>query len=248
MYHSLDDSGSAISLDPKTFSSHVRWLASGLVRVLPLELLPGDAEDGDAVALTFDDAFTSFESVAAPLLREHDLPATVFVVSGRTGGTNSWGGVTDPRIPTLQLLDWEAIGKLCRDGFTIGAHTRTHPRLGSLSGSRLTDEIAGSAVDIEAHVGARPTSFAYPYGELCAEAIECVRNNYGYACTTDLRVFSGDEDFVMLPRLDAYYFRTPASIEAWGSPAFLRSVRRRAFARRVRSHIRERLQLGKGIA
>lgn len=242
MYHSLDASGSPISLDPETFTRHVQWLASGRVRVLPLERLAGDTADGDAIALTFDDAFSNFASVAAPLLVEYDLPATVFVVPGRTGGDNAWGDVADSRVPTLPLLDWDAIGKLARDGFAIGGHTRSHPRLGSVSCTRLVDEIAGCSEDIHERVGMRPATFAYPYGEVSASAVQCVRDHYAYACTTDLRVFSKREDPALLPRLDAYYFRKPGTIESWGSPAFMKFVRRRAFARRIRSRIRERMR------
>ena len=32
-YHSIDESGSPISVDPDAFRRHVRWLASGRVRV-----------------------------------------------------------------------------------------------------------------------------------------------------------------------------------------------------------------------
>lgn len=239
MYHSLDRSGSAISLDPDVFTRHVRWFASGRVRVVPLERLASDTGVDDMVALTFDDAFTSFASVAAPQLVEHDLPATVFVVSGRTGQTNAWSDVEDPHIPTLSLLDWDAIGRLARDGFSIGGHTRSHPWLGSMSDAQIVDEIAGCSDDIKQHVGMRPATFAYPYGDTSASAAQCVREQYAYACTTQLRVLDDHEDPAQLPRLDAYYFRTPATLESWGSPSFMSYVRRRAFARRLRSRLRE---------
>ena len=39
-YHSVDDSGSAVSVSPDTFRRHVRWLASWRVRVVTVpELL-----------------------------------------------------------------------------------------------------------------------------------------------------------------------------------------------------------------
>ena len=239
MYHSLDRSGSPISLDPEIFARHIQWLASGRVRVLPLERLSGDTGNGDAVALTFDVAFVSFVDVAAPLLVEYDLPATVFVVSGRVGGTNAWGDATDPRIPTLPLLSWDGICGLARNGFAIGGHTRSHPHLGAVSDAQTTDEIAGCAEDIYRHVGLRPATFAYPYGDSTDNAIGCVRDHYAYACTTDLRVLTSREDPALIPRLDAYYFQKAGSIESWGSPAFIRFVRRRAFARRIRRRIRD---------
>ena len=90
-YHSIDDSGSPISVAPEEFRAHVRWLSSGLVRVVPLAELVTLPPEEEAVAITFDDAFQNFASVAAPLLYEHGLPATLFVVSGRVGRDNAWG-------------------------------------------------------------------------------------------------------------------------------------------------------------
>jgi peptidoglycan/xylan/chitin deacetylase (PgdA/CDA1 family) len=170
------------------------------------------------------------------------------VVSGRVGGTNAWGDVDDPRIPTLPLLNWDGIGGLARNGFAIGGHTRSHPRLGTVSDGQLADEIAGCSEDIYQHVGLRPVTFAYPYGDVTDRAIGCVRDHYAYACTTDLRVLVSREDPVLIPRLDAYYFRKSGSIESWGSPAFMRFVRRRAFARRIRSRIRDGMRRAGKVA
>jgi peptidoglycan/xylan/chitin deacetylase (PgdA/CDA1 family) len=66
-YHSIDDSGSPISVAPEEFRAHVRWLGSGAVRVVPLAKLVTLPPDDDAVALTFDDAFENFSTIAAPL-------------------------------------------------------------------------------------------------------------------------------------------------------------------------------------
>lgn len=236
-YHSIDRSGSPISLDPDIFARHVKWFASTRIRVVALEQLASDPGSDDMVSLTFDDAFTNFASVAAPMLVEHDIPATVFVVSGRVGESNVWGGVADPGIPTLRLMDWDAIGGLARAGFSIGGHTRTHPRLGALTATQLADEVEGCADDILRRVGMRPATFAYPYGDTSASATQSVRNAYAYACTTELRVFNGAEDPAGLPRLDAYYFRSAAMLESWGSSSFRSYIRRRAFARRARARI-----------
>ena len=39
-YHSVDDSGSAVSVSPDAFRRHVRWLASERVRVVTVPQLP----------------------------------------------------------------------------------------------------------------------------------------------------------------------------------------------------------------
>ena len=51
-----------------------------------------------------------------------------------------------------------------RPHVTIGAHTRTHPRLGAVDPERQRIEIEGSRDDVEALTGVRPRTFAYPFG------------------------------------------------------------------------------------
>ncbi len=233
-YHSIDPSGSPISVAPEEFRGHVRWLASGAVRVVPLATLPAVPDGQDAVALTFDDGFANFGEIAAPLLRDHGLPATVFVVAGHAGGTNAWGGRSDARVPTLPLLDWEGLARLTEWGMTLGAHTRTHPHLTRLPAEGRVDELQGALETIRSRTGRAPDQFAYPYGDLDVGVVEEVRPVYRLAVTTELRALGASEDAVQLPRLDMFYWRAPGQLEGWGSARFNRTLWLRAQARRAR--------------
>jgi peptidoglycan/xylan/chitin deacetylase (PgdA/CDA1 family) len=233
-YHSLDPSGSPISVAPDEFAAHVRWLASGRVKVVPLESLETAAEDSDAVAITFDDGFENFATHAAEPLEDHGLPATVFVVTRQVGATNAWGGRRAPGIPELSLLDWDALGRLAEKGINLGAHSRTHPNLPALSGPALEDEIEGSAQDLKDHIGTRPRSFAYPYGAVSGAAAMLVHRAFEVAVTTELGMLKPDNESHLLPRLDMYYFREEGRLERWGTPAFRRHLWFRAELRRAR--------------
>lgn len=238
MYHSIDESGSPISVGREAFRSHVRWLAGGRVRVVPLEdLLTGD-DSSDAVALTFDDAFANFATEAAPLLAAHGLPATLYVVSDRVGTSNAWGGYHPPGIPILPLLDWPSLGRLAGQGVALGGHSRSHPRLSGMSEAALIDEIAGCAERIQGECGVRPASFAYPYGAYDQTAERVARASYRAACTTELRVLGKADRSHLLPRLDMYYFRRPGRLEAWGNLSFQWRLVIRARARGLRQALR----------
>lgn len=240
MYHSIDASGSVISVDEATFRGHADWLAGEGPSVVPLgELLDRD-DDEELVALTFDDGFRNFGSTAWPILRERGLPATVFVVSGRTGSTNEWGGRSDPDVPVLDLLDWDEIGALAGEGVEIGSHTRTHPRLAGLDADRLEDEVAGAAEEIETRLGLRPAGFAYPYGTLDAAAERRVSSVHEWACSTELDVLGPVGPRHRLPRLDAYYYRRPGTLEAWGNARFRVRLATRQAGRRARNLLAER--------
>lgn len=215
-YHSIDPSGSPISISRAAFERHCRFLRDGPVSVVPLDRIAAVPGEDDAVAITFDDGFVNFASDAWPLLREHGLPATLFVATRRVGASNAWEGRDEPGIPTLPLLDWSALARLAAEGLDLGSHSRTHPRLRRANGQELEDELRGSAEDLARELGRRPSSFCYPYGDHDARVVEAARAVYARACTTDLRALGPGEDPLRLPRLDAYYLRAPGRLESFG--------------------------------
>jgi peptidoglycan/xylan/chitin deacetylase (PgdA/CDA1 family) len=79
-YHSIDRSGSPVSIAPEVFRGHLDWLASRNTPVVPLTELMALPDDAEAIALTFDDALASVAAEAAPMLVDYGFPATVFVV------------------------------------------------------------------------------------------------------------------------------------------------------------------------
>lgn len=233
-YHSVDPSGSPISLPEERFREQVGWLADGPVRVVPLPDLLTLDDQVDAVSLTFDDGFQNFGTVAAPLLADHGFPSTVFVVTGHVGRTNQWAGRDWPGIPTLALLDWDALGRLAESGVEVGAHTRHHPVLPRCTPTQLDDELYGAADEVEARVGRRPTSFAYPFGALNGSVAQAAGQVYQRACTTTHAALRAPDRVHRLPRIDMWYFRAPGALTGWGSPRFRGRVRMRRALRGLR--------------
>lgn len=233
-YHSIDPSGSPISVDEAAFRAHVAWLAAREVQAVPLDWIARVPDRRDAVALSFDDGFVNFAETAWPLLAHHDLPVTLFVATQRAGGDNSWNGAPQAGIPTLPLLGWDALCALVEKGLTLGSHSRTHPDLTRVSDDQLADEVEGSADDLERRTGVRPRAFCYPYGRLDERVARAVGRVYEQACTTELRVLGEDDPPLRLPRLDAYYYRSAARLRAWGTGSFRRHLWLRATARRLR--------------
>lgn len=237
-YHSIDDSGSPISVSPDQFRRHADFLAAGAVAVVPLVELLAQPPASEAVAITFDDGFCNLAEQAWPVLAERDLPATVFAVAGAAGGTNAWGGREERGIPTLPLLGWDGLTELAREGLELGSHSLTHARLSALDDAALLHEVAASAAEIERHTGFRPRSFCYPYGDLDARAARAAAAHYACACTTELRDLPATPDPARLPRLDAYYLREAGRLEAWGTAAFRRRLGLRRVLRAARRLLR----------
>ncbi len=232
-YHSIDRTGSIISIDPAIFRRQIEWLSSSSIPVVAIpELLDMPAER-DAVALSFDDGFANFETDAWPLLRHHGLPATLFMPSAHVGATNAWEALAGD-MPRLALLAWEQLARLAEEGLTIGAHSHTHPDLRTLPSARLRAEIDGVWHRIVQEIGTPPDGFAYPFGRYDDNVTQAVRARYAWACTTDLRPLGRSEDPFRIPRLDMYCLRAPGQLEAWGTPRFRIRLRLRNWARRAR--------------
>lgn len=206
MYHSLDRSGSPVSITPEMFRAHMRILAEQGIPVVPLGQA---ANTPGSVALTFDDAFRNFSEHALPELARHRFPATVFAVSGFCGRTNDWPG-QPAGIPILPLMSWSELRDAASAGVAIGAHTVTHPRLDEVDEATARREIEDSAREIQDRLGLAAGSFAYPYGAASRAVRELVDSRFEYAVSTELDYASAASDPHWLPRVDAYYFQSEA--------------------------------------
>lgn len=234
-YHSIDDSGSPISISRAAFARHLEWFASGRVPVVSLpELLTRPGHDA-AIALTFDDALRTVDTEALPRLHELGLPATIFVPTGHVGRDNRWGGHTADGIPVLPLMTWDGLGRAAERGITVGAHTRLHSRLTAIRGTDLADEIAGSQEEIRRELGITATQFAYPYGGHDAAVRSATARHYSHAVTTELRPLSPGADLLTLPRLDAWYLQNSRWFDRWGSTALQGFLGVRRLGRTVRA-------------
>ena len=84
------------------------------------------------------------------------------------------------------LLDWEQIQTMVDSGLiSMGSHTCRHVRLNDqLEHEQLQHEILDSKTTIEQHIGKPVTTFCYPNGDLCDDALRLVSQTYEGAVTT----------------------------------------------------------------
>jgi peptidoglycan/xylan/chitin deacetylase (PgdA/CDA1 family) len=204
-YHSLDDTGSVISIAPSVFRSQMSWLAESGIRVVPLSEIRSTPA---AVALTFDDGFQNFFEHALPVLQEHRFPATIFVVSSYCGAANTWSSqAARPSVPQLRLMAWSQLEQAAKAGVMVGSHTATHPHMTRLSAAEVEEELRLSRTTIEDRTGASVTAFAYPYGDYSVAVRQAAARHYSFACGTKLAFVSSGSDPMELPRLDVFYLQ-----------------------------------------
>jgi peptidoglycan/xylan/chitin deacetylase (PgdA/CDA1 family) len=64
------------------------------------------------------------------------------------------------------VLGWDDLRCLAKEGVTIGAHTRSHPMMDRISIEVADEEIEGSLTDLRREIGAALPIFAYPGGHV----------------------------------------------------------------------------------
>lgn len=145
------------------FARQMIWLKSNF-RVLPLRALLSGSWSGRCACVTFDDGLDNVRQYALPILRELELPATMFVVSGNLGRRPCW--VMPDRHPDRDevLSTAEQLEEYPADLMEIGSHTVTHADLTTLTASRLRSELVDSKKDLEDRLNREVISLSVPFG------------------------------------------------------------------------------------
>jgi len=158
-----------------------------------------------AVSLRFDDGWQSQYDNAIPKMQASGFHGTFYIVTQQLSD-NGFSG----------YMSKAEIQKLFSFGEEIGAHTRTHPDLTTLSASQQQTEIQGSRQDLLSWNVGQILSFAYPYGAYNATSIQTVKNA-GF--TSGAATIDGD----VTPTSDPYQLEhheiqnttTLAQVQSW---------------------------------
>lgn len=206
-YHSIDDTGSLISIDEPRFRAQLVALRDDGWRSLTIAEYGALAEAGRVeprtVLITFDDGYRNFAERAAPALRDHGLTATVFVAADHVGRHPLWLGRDQSRTAqlldlvrmtsaeratllavtdTLQrdpLMDWPDLRDLVSAGFDVQSHSAAHEFLTCLAPAALVADLRRSRTVLEDRLGCPVPAIAYPYGEADA-AVAAVAQEAGF--------------------------------------------------------------------
>jgi glycosyltransferase involved in cell wall biosynthesis/peptidoglycan/xylan/chitin deacetylase (PgdA/CDA1 family) len=162
-YHRVTDANDVAAVSPGAFRAQMEHLLNSDVTIVPLtealDLLETPVS-GRYACVTFDDGYLDTLEIAAPILRDLGIPATIFVIADVLEGNVSfdWYRVPPPAIAVGELPRLLASGLI-----DVQAHSRTHRRLTLLTDEELRDEVAGSKSLLERYVPPL-TSFSYPAG------------------------------------------------------------------------------------
>jgi peptidoglycan/xylan/chitin deacetylase (PgdA/CDA1 family) len=195
------------------------------------------------VILTFDDGFRNFYLNVWPLLRQWDVPATLFVATAYLDSPDpfpfdTWGVAHRERAApeAWQPLTWKQCLEMERSGLVdIGSHTHTHRNFRGKP-VELRHDLATSLALLEAQLGPGLRTFSFPYGSsrgrfADAAVVESARS-CGVTCslTTEialvdpmtspftwgrLEVVDTDTSAIIKAKLDGWYAWMGAARQAY---------------------------------
>ena len=210
-YHALSEHWPAdLSVTPDAFRAQLEYLARRDYHGVTFSDAVGEPAGGCRVAVTFDDAFRSVSELAAPILERLGWPATVFAVSdfAGSGAPLRWAGIDHwadtPHRHELAGMSWPELRALVDAGWEVGSHTRTHPRLTTLSDAALAAELRDSRAACEDGIGIRCESLAYPYGDVNARVVAAA-GDAGYAVAAALPARWHRAEPLHWPRVGVYH-------------------------------------------
>jgi peptidoglycan/xylan/chitin deacetylase (PgdA/CDA1 family) len=149
------DAQYGLVVSPKLFADQMKTLhdagwhaitAAELGRALEIDLQP----PAKTFVITIDDGYVDGYTEAFPILRENGFAATYYLPTGRIGWT--------------RILTARQVTEMAAAGMEMADHSVSHIDLTSLSIENARAEIIGPIVYLEALLGSRPTTFAYPFG------------------------------------------------------------------------------------
>jgi len=247
-YHAVSERWPAdLSVTPANLEAQLGLLADRGYRGVTFTEAVTGAREGKAVAVTFDDAYRSVRTLGEPILGRLGWPATVFVPTDFAGTERpmSWPGIEHwadgEHAPELVAMSWEELDGLAAQGWEIGSHTCSHPRLTELGEPALEREMRLSRAACEERLGRPCESIAYPYGDHDVRVVDAARRS-GYRTGGTLPSRTDSHDPLRWPRVGIYHGDDLRRFKAKVSPLVrgLRASRVWEAADRLRVNLQSR--------
>lgn len=170
MYHELckntPSADQLFFIGEADFENHIKYVSSNMIPISADEYFyrvkNNTVKAKKYVHITFDDGYLSNYTIAFPILKKYNVPATVFI------NTNTIG--------TENHLSWQQINEMQSSGLiTFASHCMGHPDLVNTDYETILAELKNSKDIIEKNTGKACSYIAYPYGNVNESIIETVK-------------------------------------------------------------------------
>ncbi|MCR8657180.1 polysaccharide deacetylase family protein [Paenibacillus endoradicis] len=179
MYHDFGYSNDPKIINAEVFEEQMAALAASDYDVISMDqyvdYMEGNLElEKKSVLITFDDGYEDYYSIAYPILKKYNLPATNFIIVKHTN---------EPNDKTLPHLTWDQMREMKQYGQSFYSHTynhhiyldpgeNDHAALVSLKENETEEQYIGRIKSdlsyanelLVKELGEQPNIVAFPYG------------------------------------------------------------------------------------
>lgn len=194
MYHNISNKPKLVGkfcVSEAQFESDLRYLQDNGYHTVTMTQLINYVKyetplPENPIIITFDDGYESFYAYACPLLEKYDMVAVMSIIGSYTDLFTE----TEDHNLEYSHLTWDQVKELT-DGevaeiqnHTYDMHTNTNERYGCSIGPHETLDRYKAALYADVlslqkmifeHTGSLPNTFAYPFGAMCGESVDILK-------------------------------------------------------------------------
>lgn len=199
MYHNISEDypkgAEGANISPELFREHMEAILEDGYTPIFVKDYYESVESGKKlpekpIVITFDDGYLSNYEIAYPMLKEMNIPATIFIVTSTVGAKASGGRVSTDH------FTWEQAREMQESGIIdIHSHSHTHLNMKTISAAKLNEEIRLSKFLIEKNLKKDCFVFSYPFGGYNA-ATDAAVKKAGYKMQILVNYAESGEDYL----------------------------------------------------
>ena len=157
-----------------------------------------------AISFTFDDGMLCHYTDIAPELEKRDMRGTFWII----------GSNMDTDSPDYPWMSWTQVADLANRGHEISNHTWHHPNLTQIPLDSVRWELQYCDSVLEAVVGHRPKTMAYPYNAMADSVVAaCAEGRVG---TRTFQTAQGQKESHQTADSLSQWLKQIMSQHAWG--------------------------------
>lgn len=191
MYHAVSDDLWGINdlfVSPAEMEKQLEYLVDNGYDPIFFSDLPDLDKYDKPILLTFDDGYDDNYTQLFPLLKEYDVKATVFVITGMLGDEH--------------YLTQEQVKEMSGSGLVdIQSHTVDHFDLNTLTREDQEYQLSQSRLDLARITGKIPHTLCYPSGARDENTLELAEEYYTFGVDMNGGVWIIEEDYYKIDRI-----------------------------------------------
>lgn len=205
MYHAVSDDlwgFDELFVSPSDLDAQLAYLVENGYDPIFFEDLAHLKDYDKPVILTFDDGYLDNYTELYPLLKKHNVKATVFVITSAMGVSQ-------------RSMTREQVKELSDSGLvSIQSHTVTHRELSTLSDEEQLTEIRDSKLDVARMTGREPHVLCYPSGDRNETSQELTGQYYNFGIDMNGGLYTTGDERTAVSR---YYVSRYTSLDEFAS-------------------------------